>query len=743
MRDLLTSLIERKISIVPIIPGEKRPGEYVKGEWRGMNSWEQFAHRLATTEEIETWSSWPMYSIGLLTGNLTGIIALDFDNRPDIAKEIQAIIPDSKLKKKGAKGYTAFYYYNGEKNHKWTVDGETVLEILSTGRQTLIPPSVHPTGVPYEWIGEATLLNTAKADLPDLTSDHLEAIAKIIEKYEPKAKPPPAGNSSTTGFSSGHIEEVKEALEFISPDDYHLWIKIGMAIYSRFPGQEGFDLWNNWSQKSSKYKPNETPGKWNSFRGVTKIEIASLFYEAQRYGYKWTGKYKHYSFQPNGESEKSSTQDKHTDERDGACGERTSKLAVDAELLRKTPGLPGRIAAWINETSIFAQPALAVGCALACVGALKAHRVRTESNLRTNLYIIGVAPAGSGKGRAMEQVENLLDEAGLLNLFSGEPVSDSAVLKSLRNNRGRRLLQWDEMGLAIHEMTSGKASTHKAAILSLMMKLFSKASGTFRGKEYADHDDKMKRFDINQPCLSVYGASTPSRLYGSLSSTHAVDGFASRLIILETNDPYPKRRKIGLTDVPTSLISDVQAIEKMSTNDQPKGNLDESLNIRPKIIFATEQAEKYLDEAQDYFDTKRAEYGKISEGLDSVWARASEHVLKLSLIVEDSDHVQAESVSWARDLIAFTTRALCSVIVNQIADNEHQRSYNKVLEIIRKAGRNGIARSELYNRTRWLKTYERNDIIDSLIESERIEVVSSKGDTKPSIRYIARQVNFG
>lgn len=717
LKDLFCRLVrDLKVSIVPIIPGEKRPGEYVKGEWRGMQGWERYAERFPTEIELEHWTNWPLTSLGVLTGELSRLIAVDFDNREDIHAEILKLIPDSPIKKRGAKGFTAFYQYSGEENKKWSLEGETIVEILSNGRQTLIPPSIHPTGEEYQWLQEETLDNYDLNSLPVLTGENIAAIDHVIESYDKRVRTKPTYETP----SGSKVEDVRAALSFIPADDYDLWIRIGMALRSEF-SFEGFSLWDAWSQTSGKYNPLEMAKKWDSFNGVRDINIATLFFKAQECGYRAPKRERKIQQRPLVQSERV-----------------VPDLSIPNELVESAPGLVGRIAQWINETSIFKQPALALGASLTAVAALKAHRVRTSTNLRTNLYVLGISNAGTGKGRAMEQIEELFNAAGLLNLFSGEPVSDSGLLKSLHMNKGRRLLQWDEIGIALEEMTNKKAAGHRAAILRVIMELFSKSGGTFRGKEYANHDGKSKRQDLEQPCLSVYGASTPETFYGSLSSRHVVDGFISRLIIFQSGDPYPKRRSVGITDVPPELISEVQNIEKLATNDTPQGNLDEATKIRPRVVGLTPKAEITRADALGYFDSQREVYGDKSDALASIWSRAGEHMMKVALVVEDGDSITEKSMQWSRQVMEHCTKQLTEMIPNKVADNEYQRSLNRVLEIVRKQGREGISKKDLTQRTRWLKIHERDEILANLAEGELVAEQVLKTHKKPAVFYIAQ-----
>lgn len=84
------------------------------------------------------------------------------------------------------------------------------------------------------------------------------------------------------------LQEIDEMLSHIPADDYDRWIRIGMAIRSEFPGQEGFALFDRWSQSSSKYIASDIEAKWNSFgseTGERQVTIASLVREAKASGY--------------------------------------------------------------------------------------------------------------------------------------------------------------------------------------------------------------------------------------------------------------------------------------------------------------------------------------------------------------------------------------------------------------------------------------------------------------------------
>lgn len=73
-------------------------------------------------------------------------------------------------------------------------------------------------------------------------------------------------------------ERVLIALKDIEPERYDDWFKVGMALKSA-----GFNLqvWEDWSAKSTKYRPGKCAEKWSTFKG-TGTGIGTIFYLASQ-----------------------------------------------------------------------------------------------------------------------------------------------------------------------------------------------------------------------------------------------------------------------------------------------------------------------------------------------------------------------------------------------------------------------------------------------------------------------------
>ncbi|MEM6812507.1 MAG: AAA family ATPase [Pseudomonadota bacterium] len=85
-------------------------------------------------------------------------------------------------------------------------------------------------------------------------------------------------------YTQSDLENVRNALEFVSSDDRSTWIDFGIALKNDFD-EDGFEVWDDWSRQSSKYVNGECEEKWKEFSGKGDIHIASIFYLAKKNGY--------------------------------------------------------------------------------------------------------------------------------------------------------------------------------------------------------------------------------------------------------------------------------------------------------------------------------------------------------------------------------------------------------------------------------------------------------------------------
>ena len=133
------------IPVIPLMVMQKRP--FFQG-------WQQFCTRMPTDEEQQQWLTlYQKNNIGLPLGPQSGLICVDFDYLDkDVETAVLRVLPPAPWVRVGKKGFVRAYRYNNTSPSKIIdCDGKTVVEILSTGNQVVLPPSIHPETLrPYQ-----------------------------------------------------------------------------------------------------------------------------------------------------------------------------------------------------------------------------------------------------------------------------------------------------------------------------------------------------------------------------------------------------------------------------------------------------------------------------------------------------------------------------------------------------------------------------------------------------------------
>ncbi len=255
-----------KLNVIPLKYGTKIP---VKGcNWRD----ETVPVDMST---INTQS----FGVALVLGKKSGIVALDLDDDIDhLHEKVLEIAGLSPIAKKGKKGATYFYRYNGEGKHQYNKNGVCVLDLLGEGAYTVLPPSIHPdTKEPYRYMGARGLHEISIIELPFLPTDFKEQLDVLFGKVKPEL------NKKSKVVD----EEIHKALSFINnpPNElsYDEWLSVGMALKSEY-GEGGLELWYEVSGHSPKSTGKSIPHKWASFTdgGIT---IATVYKLAMDNGY--------------------------------------------------------------------------------------------------------------------------------------------------------------------------------------------------------------------------------------------------------------------------------------------------------------------------------------------------------------------------------------------------------------------------------------------------------------------------
>ncbi len=82
-------------------------------------------------------------------------------------------------------------------------------------------------------------------------------------------------------------ELIRAALGYLSPNVPRAeWARVGMAIKSEYPGDDGLALFDEWSMRGDSYDAKAVRSTWRSIKPSGGVTIASLIHEAQANGFE-------------------------------------------------------------------------------------------------------------------------------------------------------------------------------------------------------------------------------------------------------------------------------------------------------------------------------------------------------------------------------------------------------------------------------------------------------------------------
>lgn len=105
-----------------------------------------------------------------------------------------------------------------------------------------------------------------------------------------------AGDKTENGHCNdcnlkAYRSKLKEALNKVSSDPYHDWLKVGMAIHNDDSTSIGYNMWTNWSKKSKKFDEKVQKKTWRAFKINRGLTIGSIFWLANKSASKKALKY--------------------------------------------------------------------------------------------------------------------------------------------------------------------------------------------------------------------------------------------------------------------------------------------------------------------------------------------------------------------------------------------------------------------------------------------------------------------
>jgi len=479
--------LEKNVYTVPLRSRSKRPKS---------TNW---PHLRLVEDDLENGAFKPGDNIGALWGD-----ASDHATDVDLDMEEAIWVADYILPETFVYGRTgkerSHYVFKvmGAQTRKWQVQElGTIIEIRSTGAQSVIPPSRHPEGGIYCTDEDEDFTPLTKLDLERYADE--VAVAAVFTRHYPSAGSRHDYVHACTGalchqeWPDEKIGRVMEAvLNVIQDEEDEINDRVNAVrntvehhkIGDRTKGFTSLEAWMSMPVIAA-LKRWTTAGK---MEGRLIMEPPNLKPEP-------------------------------------------SRLTFDDSLLN-VPGLVGEITAWANRESFIDQPLFGLATGLTCTALASCNHYIVEGwDTPLQPYLMVTAPTGGGKDTCHRSVAKFALKLGLDEAVIQHFQSYYAMLDHLAEE-GIGCWLWDEA--ARYMSSAKKPSSTDFQTLSHVISLYGSANKFVPGAPGRNRAIPP----LDNPFLVVLATAQPDMLMDALTSTAQETGFVNRFLLFDTGVEY-------------------------------------------------------------------------------------------------------------------------------------------------------------------------------------------------------------
>ncbi len=700
---------------VPLRPRSKSP---VRNDWPNIR---------IESDDIKTHFS-AKDNVGLILGEPSGwLVDVDLDCDEALELADQYLPPTVAITgRTSAPRSHRWYVAIGATTEKHTdpSDGSMIVELRSTGTQTVVGPSVHPDGETYE------TLDGEPAAVPSLMLVAcVKALADAVIHRRGTAKPPqqiatlpPQSARVGNDVESRAIAYLNAMPPAIAGSGGHSQTyAAATALVHGF----GLDPAVSLANLTNHYNPRCNP-PWSDKELQHKVNQAATKPHDRPFGW----------LRDDGPIE---TADNDVDLSQFMVGKRSPEVAsspppVDTtpdpgqlpERLFNVPGFVRRVMDFTLANAPYPNIGLAFCGAMALQSFLAGRKVCTSGDLRTNLYLLALASSGTGKEFPRKVNSQILFQIGMSaslgdKFASGEGIQDALV------RTGRMLFQNDEMDGVLRQINLDRENSRES-IPNILLTLYTSAGDVYPIRVKANQKEAIH---VDQPHLTLFGTATPQYFYESLSKRMLTNGFFARLNIIDVGKRGSGQSPGSARDLPEEILD----IAKWWADFEPgTGNF---LNFHPKplVVKATPDAAEAIDKLRLMTEN---EYNAAEEALDEVartaWSRTCEHAKKLALIYACSEnHIEPliglPAVEWATEFAMHQTRRQLYLASVHVAENPF---HAECLKLLKRLGEQPDQRMQRQHILKYMKckAADLDQIILTLVQQGEIEPITMPTATK-------------
>ena len=663
--------LARNVYTVPLRSRSKRP----KGK--------DWPHLRLVEEDFKNGAFKPGDNIGALWGEASDYatdIDLDLEEAVEVA---EYILPETFIYGRTGKEDSHYVYrIVGAETRKWQVSElGTVIEIRSTGAQSVIPPSRHPEGGIYFTCHDVEFSELSKLDMERYADE--VAVAAVFTRFYP-----------TQGSRHDYVHACTGALCHQEWQEEKIKRVMGAVLTVIQEDEDELE-----DRKGSVVNTIEKHHTGDRTKGFTTLQdwISMPVIAALR---RWTE-----SGKAEGKVVLAPVNLKPS----------PTKLAFDESLL-DVPGLIGEVSQWAYRQSYKDQPIFGLAAGIMCTALATCNHYIVQT-WRTPLqpYLMVTGSTGAGKDSVLRSIARFGKKLGLNDVVFRGFQSYYALLDIL-GEEGMTCWLWDEA--ARFMAGARKTNSPDYSILSHIISLYGAANVNVPGTP----GRRQSIPALDYPFLTVLATAQPDHLMDALTSVASETGFVNRFILLDIGTGYRPRNLNRSTVFPSAITKHAKQLRDHEPAD---GDFTE-------VRFADNRTYTTFEKFEEVAG-RRTGNGQYS------WARANQNALILAGLAAVGVNAQRPVIDidlckWAIDLVTWSNNCWeAKVSVTASGESYIEKDSFKIERIISnpqryvdQSGNSGNQRIALQNgftpksvitrNTRGLDPRRRDQIIDDLHE---------------------------
>lgn len=666
--------------LCPMEAGSKNPGSILGKGWQTK-----------CTNDEEVIATWPEdCNVGVLLGPTSGIIDLEFDSDQgemlvnSWIEDCGGVVTPTY---RSAKSTHRLFLWNDQYELEGAKFGLFGVEFRwgQDSAQSVLPPSLHESGVRYEWVDGLSPWDCGAVALPDLIYKQYLSMKGTAEKQQAKACSVPSkyvSGDTLLGKARKHVEETYRWESLLSGD--------------------GWKFCRNRGEAQDWWRPGKTRGSISgtvNFGGSRTLRVftTSTGLEADssydKFAYLCVTKF---NDDPVAAARGLTPPEILNKPREDVEKVNLSKILGEdltpdfdheefCQSMVPAKGILRDAYNYYCETAHRKSHVMGLAVAVSLCETIFGRRVTSHTDLRTNDYNVIVAPTTSGKEACETALTKIFAAADInkIPLLPPDVQSGNGLLSAV-DETPCGIWICDEFGKVLEAVLDAKGNGHVKQIGTHLLKLYGKASGFYGGAAHA----AGKKHAINQPHLCLLGLTT-GQVFTSIDSKQVQDGLIGRLAFWPVQN-RPRRRTATAMDVPEGFAAEV----RQWLHWEPCGLNPE--NPRPHTVRMTNEA---LERWESHADAIDAKMEHEFESRAAIWGRVAARAMKLALVHRcsrlggdpasmDWVFVQCElqDIDWGIRIANWLGRISCNLIRENVNDVQAQKARKILLDAVTAKG---------------------------------------------------------